>query len=148
MFKTILFMKGFSLIILFDLLIAANVGKIVGRITDLESGKPLIGANVIIEETYQGSTTDESGDFAIINVHPGSYTITISYIGYEIVSQVELKVNSDKTTHIDRALKKEVIKGAVVTVIAETPLIDKSNTAIETAKSNIEKAEKARKDVF
>ena len=129
MVNRILFFKGLSLFILFDLLIAVNVGKIVGRITDLESSKPLVGANVIIEETYQGSTTDESGDFAIINVHPGSYTITISYIGYEIVSQVELKVNSGKTTHIERALKKEVIEGAVVTVIAETPLIDKSNTA-------------------
>lgn len=129
MLKRILFLKGFTLIILFDLLIGANVGKIVGRITDLESGKPLIGANVIIEDTYQGSTTDELGDFSILNVHPGSYTISISYIGYEIVSQVGLKVNSDKTTHIDKALKKEVIKGSVVTVIAETPLIDKSNTA-------------------
>jgi hypothetical protein len=129
MLKRILFMKSFSLIILFDLLFAANVGKIVGRITDLESGKPLIGANVIIEDIYQGSTTDESGDFSILNVHPGSYTISISYIGYEIVSQVGLKVNSDKTTHIDKALKKEVIKGSIVTVIAEAPLIDKSNTA-------------------
>ena len=82
MVNRILFFKGLSLFILFDLLIAVNVGKIVGRITDLESSKPLVGANVIIEETYQGSTTDESGDFAIINVHPGSYTITISYIGH------------------------------------------------------------------
>ncbi len=129
MFNRIILFNVLSLFIFFDLLIAANVGKIVGRITDLESGEPLVGANVLIEGTYQGSTTDELGDYAIINVYPGSYTITISYIGYEIISQVGIKVNADKTTHIDKALRKEVIQGTVVTVVAETPLIDKSNTA-------------------
>jgi len=126
--KSIL-LKYCLVIIFFDLLTASNVGKIVGRITDSESGDPLIGANVIIKETSQGASTDKLGDFVIINVHPGSYTITISYMGYETVRQIGVKVNIDKTTHINKALNTEAVKGAVVTVIAEAPLIDISNPA-------------------
>ena len=122
-------LKYCLILIFFDLLIASNVGKIVGRITDEESGDPLIGANIIIKETSQGASTDNSGDFVIINVHPGSYTVSISYMGYETIRQIGVQVNVDKTTHISKALSNEAVKGAVVTVIAEAPLIDISNPA-------------------
>ncbi|MBT7579212.1 MAG: carboxypeptidase-like regulatory domain-containing protein, partial [Candidatus Marinimicrobia bacterium] len=71
------------MVMLPQILFAGNVGKIFGKITDAETGEPLIGANITIKETYQGGPTDASGEFVIVNIDPGSYTVTLSYIGYE-----------------------------------------------------------------
>jgi len=117
------------MVMLPQILFAGNVGKIFGKITDAETGEPLIGANITINETYQGGTTDASGEFVIVNVDPGSYTVTLSYIGYEAVTLLEVYVTVDNTTYINNELKKQVIEGAVVTVVAERHLIDKSHTA-------------------
>jgi len=46
------------MVMLPQILFAGNVGKIFGKITDAETGEPLIGANITINETYQGGTTD------------------------------------------------------------------------------------------
>ena len=117
------------LLLLPQLLLGGNVGKIFGKITDSETGEPLIGANITITETYQGATTDVLGDYVVVNIHPGSYTVNISYIGYESVSMLEVYVTADNTTYLDNQLSKETIEGSVVTVIAERHLIDKSHTA-------------------
>ncbi len=117
------------LILLPNSLLGGNLGKIFGKITDAETGEPLIGANITIKETYQGATTDVSGEFIILRVYPGSHNLTISYIGYETISLLDVYVTVDNTTYINRELNKQIIEGAVVTVVAERHLIDKSHTA-------------------
>ncbi|NQV16582.1 carboxypeptidase-like regulatory domain-containing protein, partial [bacterium] len=144
----------FSFLILImvpQMLVGGNVGKIFGKILDAETGEPLIGANITIKETYQGATTDELGEFVIVNVHPGSYTVTISYIGYETVSLLEVYVTVDNTTYVNNELKKQVIEGTSVTVVAERHLIDKSHTASKhsvTSESMEKQPVKDMKDVL
>ena len=45
-----------------------------GLILDSNSD-PLYGANVILTNTYLGSTTDSTGYYKIENLDPGKYTI-------------------------------------------------------------------------
>ena len=52
-----------------------------GTVTD-DSGSPLAGANVVVDETDLGAATDEEGNFTIEGVDLGS-SITASMIGYE-----------------------------------------------------------------
>ncbi|MEM6320879.1 MAG: TonB-dependent receptor [Bacteroidota bacterium] len=56
-----------------------------GTISD-ESGKPLIGATVQLQETQQGTATDLDGNFSIPNVKTGNYTLVVSYVGYETIT--------------------------------------------------------------
>ncbi len=70
-------------------------GTIRVTVVDNETGETLIGANVIIDGTTQGSITDLDGVASIINVTPGTYNVKISYISYQttIISDVEVEPN-------------------------------------------------------
>ena len=69
-------------------------GIITGRAVD-EHKKALTGAHIILKETGSVSIADALGNFRISNLEPGSYTIQVSFIGYETSSQtVELSKNS------------------------------------------------------
>jgi len=61
---------------------AQNV-YITGTATDSESGEPVIGANVVVKGTLNGTYTDANGKFRL-NA-PGTYpvTITFSSVGYQ-----------------------------------------------------------------
>jgi len=47
------------------------------------SGEELIGANVILVGTGRGATSDLQGNFQIRNIPSGSYTLRVTYLGYE-----------------------------------------------------------------
>src|SRR5690606_19219554 len=56
-------------------------GRLAGFIKDTE-GNPLIGASVSLLGTNNGTMTKEDGSFAL-QAYPGTYTLRVSYIGYE-----------------------------------------------------------------
>lgn len=62
----------FRLLVIFILFhsmaFAGNTGKIVGVVTDAQSGETLPGANVLIEGTLLGASTDVNGEYLILNV--------------------------------------------------------------------------------
>ena len=59
----------------------SQVFNLVGSVTD-ESGSPLAGANVVVDDTENGAATDEDGKFVIEGVESGA-SVTASMIGYE-----------------------------------------------------------------
>ena len=107
----------------------AASGKIAGRVVDAQTGEPLVGVNVLIEETQQGTSTDINGDYVIVNVEPGVYTVVFSYIGYKRQRITGVRVTSDQTTRLDVKLEPSVIEGEEVVVVAERPLIQKDLTS-------------------
>src|SRR5690606_33711034 len=104
-------------------------GKIAGNVTDRGTGDPLIGVNVVIQGTTQGTTTDIDGNYIILNVRPGAHTLVFSYIGFSTQVVEDVRVSSDHTTTIDVAMSEEVIEGQEIIVQAERPLIQKDLTA-------------------
>lgn len=56
--------------------------SIVGRISS-SSGEELAGVTVVLKETQAGATTDAKGEFRITNITPGSYTLFVSFLGFE-----------------------------------------------------------------
>ncbi len=103
---------------------AATTGKIAGRVTDAANGRPLPGVNVLVEGTTLGASTDMDGNYFIINVPAGIYTIRAEMIGYSPVQQTETQVNVDLTTQANFSLQETVLDVAeVITVTAERPLV-------------------------
>ena len=88
----------FFLLFLPALVLAGTVGKIKGKVTDLKSGESLIGANVIVVGTSIGAATDVKGDYVILNLNPGTYTVKASYVGYQTITTTNVRVNADLTT--------------------------------------------------
>ena len=107
-----------------------GIRKITGHVKD-NLGEPIIGANVVVKGTTNGTITDIDGNFTL-NV-PANAVLLVSYIGYsDITVQVgktsEVIVNlSEDTQKLDEVVvvgygtqKKVNLTGAVTSVDAET----------------------------
>jgi outer membrane receptor protein involved in Fe transport len=113
---------------------AGDTGKIAGRVVDKETGEPLIAANVLIVGTPLGAATDREGDYYIINIPPGTYSIRVSYMGYRAEVRTDVLVLVDKTTTLDFELEIQVVEGEQVTVVAHRP--DKVETDLTATKQS------------
>jgi outer membrane receptor for ferrienterochelin and colicin len=122
--------KILLLIMVFQFNVFAGVtGKLTGTVIDAETGEPLIGVNILLEGTVLGSATDIYGRYVILNIPPGSYSVKISYIGYETIIIQEVKIVVDQTTNLDVEMKTQTIEVEEVIVTASTPLIRKDLTS-------------------
>lgn len=96
-----------------------------GNVKDV-SGEPLIGVNVVVKGTAQGSVTDIDGNFSLAGVLPNTI-LQISYIGYQTLEiqakemlQVVLREDSellDEVVVIGYGVQKKAdLSGSVATV--------------------------------
>ncbi len=114
---------------------AGTTGKIAGVVKDSQNGEPLPGVNVLVTGTNLGASTDLDGQFYILNVPPGTYSLTLSYIGYANYTITDVVVSIDLTTKIDVSLVQEILESETVEVVAQRPVIVKD---ISNSQMNIE----------
>jgi outer membrane receptor protein involved in Fe transport len=103
---------------------AQTSGKIMGVVMD-EDGNPLPGANVVVEGTEYGAAANQEGYYVILNVPPGIYSVTASYVGYATLTQSGVRVEIDLTAEVDFSLKPQAFQGETVTVVAQMPVVKK-----------------------
>ena len=124
--------KAFVFCLIFAILpvfvFGGTTGKIAGTVTDKETGNPLIGANVWVEGTYLGASTDADGDFMILKVPVGWHTVKVSYMGYRTVIEENVRVSVDLTTDVRFAMETEALTTDPVVVTAERKIIRKDET--------------------
>lgn len=107
---------------------AQTTGKITGRITDAVKGEPLYGANIILEGTTFGAISDFNGEFYIINLAPGKYTLYVRMVGYES-ARAEAQVSTNRTFDVPIRLRETVIQGQEVIVTASKVSVKKDQTS-------------------
>ncbi len=108
----------FLLILAFQ--INAQSIKISGKVIDDQTGEPLFLANVFLENTLIGTTTDEEGKF-YFEINPkkfGNKILVISYLGFNSlrVPVSEFKQGETKTFRLKRNLLKSqtvLVEGAI-----------------------------------
>lgn len=110
----------FALVIIINIAIcgAQIVGSIAGKVTDAETKLPLSGANVTIRGTFIGTASDDAGEFRLLRIAPGTYTVVVSMLGYHRVAVDEVKVNAGEESRIDVALKPTIIQTEQIVVTA------------------------------
>lgn len=101
--------KVFLLIVFVSASIAgvAQTGSISGAIKDAGTSDPIIGANVIIQGTQLGTSTDIEGNFIINNLKPGTYNLTISFVTYKTFTLENIVVEANKKTSVSASLSEE-----------------------------------------
>jgi len=111
-------------------LYAGTTGKLMGYVTDKETGEKIFGANIILEGTYLGAASDIDGYYYIINIPPGNYKVIVSAIGYSKVLIENVSINIDLTTLLDVELSSTVIEMEEEVVVTSTrPLVQKDLTS-------------------
>ncbi|MCB0287930.1 MAG: carboxypeptidase-like regulatory domain-containing protein, partial [Calditrichaeota bacterium] len=91
-------------------------GNIKGTVTDRETHAALVGANVLLTGTGNGASTDADGNFVILDVPAGNYTLQFSYLGYEPFAQTDVIVKPGRSTFVDASLRISAVSAAEVTV--------------------------------
>lgn len=72
----------FTFILFFLFLLGYSQTTISGKVVD-EKGKPVAGANVFIEGTYEGASSNETGNFSFATATSGNQTLVVSFLIYE-----------------------------------------------------------------
>lgn len=89
----------FILIILLISTLTFSQNTISGKVVD-EKGKPVSGANVYIEGTYDGTSSSETGDFTFETNSKGTQLLVVSFLVFETV-----KTSIDVANFKNRTIK-------------------------------------------
>lgn len=103
---------------------AQGTGTLAGRVIETSTGEGLPGANVIIDGTSLGAATDIDGNYRIIGVPVGTYSISAQFVGYETVTNTGVAINSGYTRDLDFSLEETGVALGEVTVVYERPIIE------------------------
>jgi len=104
-------------------------GRIQGRISDAQSGEPLIGANVSVDTLNLGAASDADGYYVIRAVPPGVHTLKCSYVGYQPVIMRNVRVKAGDTTRVQFRLQAVSVSVQAVEIAAERSLVQRNTTA-------------------
>ena len=103
--RTIIFRLLFSLLATFSFVSAKAQTTIRGRVVDKETGNPVIGASVYLEDFTDGSFTDFDGFFQFTTKSQGQTNLVATSMGYEKVSKyISLSINV-LTLKVTKSLK-------------------------------------------
>ncbi len=99
-------------------LLGQDYGKITGRITDIKTNKPLYGVNILVKNTFVGTSTDATGGFIIDHIAEGKYALLISMIGYKKRTISNLEIFNGGSMNIDIELEQDVLASPSIIVTA------------------------------
>ena len=87
---------------------AQGTGTVSGQVTDVVTGRALVGAQVSIPEARLGGLANASGNYLILRVPSGTHTVRVDMIGYGSVEQ-QVTVSDGQTAALDFQLRQSAI---------------------------------------
>lgn len=109
-----------------------------GYVKEKETGESLIGATVYLKENLKGTAANQYG-FYSLTVNEGTYTLIISYIGYEDQIQT-VSLNKDLQINASLSLKKIVTE--IIEITSEKVNQNITNTQMGANKLEMEEIKK------
>lgn len=95
--------SSFQYLFVFLLSVATLTAQTVSGTVSSADGSALAGANVTVEGTDMGASSNQDGSFSISGLSDGDYTLTGSYIGYDSASVV-VSVSGGQATNANLTL--------------------------------------------
>ena len=141
-FKSINYFKKLvslaTILILTTNSVYSQSGIIKGSVVDAINNEAIPFANVFIENTKTGVSSDIDGNYIVKNLKPGLYNITCSFVGYKSKSFSEIIVSSNKPTSLIIKLTESSTKLEEVEITAspfqkteESPVSKRNISATE-----------------
>jgi len=101
-----------------SIVFAQEKGKITGLVLEASNGNPLPGANVFIEGTNKGAATGQNGLFNIFDLETGSYKVSVSFLGYQVMSK-DVEVTAGQTAKVSFELQENILTGDEIVVYGD-----------------------------
>jgi hypothetical protein len=81
-------------------------------------------------ERVRTATTDERGQYSIVNLRPGPYAVTFTLPGFATFKREGLELSAGVTLPLNAELKVGTLEETVI-VSSETPVVDVQNTRVQ-----------------
>ncbi len=136
--------KIYSLLIVILLLSTgafAQTGELQGKVIDAETNKGIGFAPVaIIQGGVQkaGGYTEDDGSYSIKPIIPGTYTVKVSFVGYNPIEINNVIISSDKMSTLTIKMTRVVNEIKPVIITAERKLVDPDKTQTGDTKTKTE----------
>jgi iron complex outermembrane recepter protein len=100
--------------------IAQGTSSITGVVTDGSTGKPVVGAVVVVTspalEGEQTAVTEAGGKFTVPNLPAGDYTLAVQFEGYKPFERSDLALKEGTTLRANAAVVPEAVQMEEVVV--------------------------------
>ena len=127
----------------------AQKGTIKGKVFNAKTNEPIEFANILIEGTLIGSTSDLDGNFIFTGIEPGFMRLVVSTVGFETTTSSEIQVQGNQTVFIDIPVKETAFQIQEVVVRQNLSLkrIESPISVLSVGVQEIEKTAGANRDV-
>ncbi len=112
--------------------VATLTAQTVSGTVSSADGNALSGANVMVEGTDMGASSNNDGSFSISGLSDGDYTLTASYIGYDSASVV-VSVSGGQATNANLTLESGNVRlnQVVVSASFKKELVTEAPASVE-----------------
>ncbi len=94
------FTKQFLVIILLFISVNSFSATIKGHVYDKATREQLVGAVVAVKSLNKGTVTELDGSYSLKNIAAGTYSVSISYLGYEAIDTT-VALTEDQVVKLD-----------------------------------------------
>ncbi len=116
--------KNFALLLIlciFNLVVFAQTSEIKGKIINIETSRPVEGANIKLQGSNSGTISDNNGHFELKKLKAGNFKIEITHIGFSKLVKTGI-IGKNERKEIKIFLEPVIYKSDVVVVTAtKTP---------------------------
>lgn len=116
-----------------------GTGEVRGIVTDKATGEPVIGATVVATspalQGQQAAITDETGQYFITNLPPGTYQLAVYYAEAQF-SRTNVLIQLGKQAQVNIDISSEAAAGETIVIEGRAPLIDQGSTKTGTTITN------------
>ncbi len=149
LFSKKLFLLIISVLFLPVFLMAQQKASINGYVKDATTGETLISANIAIEGTSIGASSNTSGYYTLPDLDPGTYTVLCTYIGYTRYSKkITLEPGRTLRLSIELEPQRTQMQDVIVQSTTEKDEKNKIGSAQITTKMIKELPSVLQADVF
>lgn len=113
----------------------AQNGLLKGIVVDKVTGEAIPFANLLLESTQIGTTTDFEGNYRFENIKPGVYTLICSVVGYDRYINPEITIGISRPVYIKVELNESIEKLEGVEITA-SPFIESEESPVSLRSIN------------
>ena len=115
--------------------VTTGPGRVRSTVTDSTNGQPIPSANVVLQGTSLGASTNSSGFYHISSVPGGTYTLVVSQVGYR-TKNVVVTIQENEILQVNVNLFPTVIEKEEMLIVGERPKrVNEANLGVQKISS-------------
>jgi len=121
-----------NILLVFSVFLAAETGRISGTVRSVSTAEALPGTNILLKGTLLGAASDLGGEFRILNVPPGDYTLEVLNIGYQSIER-QVHLHPDSVVMLDIRLEPKALRSPEIVVTGARRTMRKIDSPVTIA---------------